>query len=159
MKRTIMSQFSLIVWGMLLLPALVVTGQGQPGGQRIKEKLKAQRVAFITQQLNLTEKEAQTFWPVYNSYQAEMEQLRAAMEIKPQGDLTDKEAEDMMNSVLDAKAKEIDVQRRYIQKFKSAIPPRKIAMLFRSERQFKEKVISNIRDRRHGRIGPGGSEE
>jgi hypothetical protein len=125
-------------------------GQDRPG-EKMKDRVKAQRAAFITQQLNLTEAEAQNFWPIYNSYQAEMQQVRSAMDIKPEGDLTDKEAEDLMNKVLDAKAKELEVQRKYIQKFKSAIPPRKIARLFRSEREFKEKVMTNIRERRQGK--------
>ena len=142
------SRLALLI--LLIIPAFQSMRQDRPGEQ-MKDRVKAQRAAFITQQLNLTEAEAQNFWPIYNSYQAEMQQVRSAMDIKPEGDLTDKEAEDLMNKVLDAKAKELEVQRKYIQKFKSAIPPRKIARLFRSEREFKEKVMTNIRERRQGK--------
>lgn len=143
---------------LMLTPGIWLMAQGQ-GGERIKDRVKAQRAAFITQQLNLSETEAQNFWPIYNSYQAEMQQVRSAMDIKPKADLTDKEAEDMMNSILDARTKEVEVQRKYIQKFKSAIPPRKIAMLFRSEKEFKEKVISNIKERRRERMPQRGGQE
>jgi Spy/CpxP family protein refolding chaperone len=33
-----------------------------------KEKIKALKVAYITEELNLTSEEAQKFWPIYNTY-------------------------------------------------------------------------------------------
>jgi hypothetical protein len=35
------------------------------------EQFKSQKIAFITEKLNLTPKEAQAFWPVYNQYEIE----------------------------------------------------------------------------------------
>ena len=35
---------------------------------------------------------------------------------------------------------------------KTAVPAKKIAMLFKVEREFKEKVISNIKERRKNRM-------
>jgi hypothetical protein len=115
--------------------------------ERIKEKVKSQKVAYITEKLQLTEVEAQKFWPIYNSYQQEMEQLRLSMDKKPSDNMSDKEAEDLMYAMLDNRSKEIELQKKQIQKLKTAIPPKKIAMLFRVEREFKDRVITNIRDR------------
>ena len=42
-----------------------------------KNKLEAQRVAFITQRLNLTPEEAQQFWPIFNQYTEKLQQIRA----------------------------------------------------------------------------------
>ncbi|MFZ1748564.1 MAG: hypothetical protein WAU01_00155 [Saprospiraceae bacterium] len=117
----------------------------------IKEKMMAQKAAYITQQLELNENEAQKFWPIYNSYQSELDALKSEMKIKPSADMSDKEAEDMMYALLDTKAKEIDIQKKYIQKMKTVISAKRIAMLFKAERGFKEKVISNIKDRKRGR--------
>ena len=33
-----------------------------------REKIKTLKIAYITEQLNLTAKEAQDFWPIYNTY-------------------------------------------------------------------------------------------
>ena len=118
-----------------------------------KEMVEALKRAFITERLNLSVAEAEKFWPVFNSYRDEIDELRATVDRKPNKDMTDKEAEDMMYAMLDAKSKEIDIQKKYIQKLKSAIPPRKIAQLFRLEKDFKEKVISNMKERRMGRKG------
>ena len=137
---------------MILVAFLGVTSFGQGGNRdQLKEKAKAQKVAYITSQLELTESESQKFWPIYNEYQAEREGVRKAMDIQFSKNLSDKEAEDLMYKVLDFKSKEIDIQKKYIQKMKSAIPARKIAQLFKAEKEFKEKVISNMKERRKGR--------
>ena len=41
-----------------------------------KEKIKALKVAHITEQLDLTAKEAQAFWPVYNANEEAHYKLR-----------------------------------------------------------------------------------
>ncbi|MBK9736240.1 MAG: hypothetical protein IPO92_15275 [Saprospiraceae bacterium] len=120
---------------------------------RIKDKVKSQKVAFITQKLDLTEEEAQKFWPVYNAYQSDVAALKASLDLNPRRDMSDKEAEDMMYAMLDGRSKEIDIQKRYIQKMKSAIPTRKIAMLFKVEREFREELISKIKEKRRNRVG------
>ena len=78
---------------------------------------------------------------------------KADIDIKPSRDMSDKEAEDMMYALLENRSKEIDVQKKYIQKMKTAISARKIAMLFKAERQFKEKVVSNMKERRMNKKG------
>lgn len=120
--------------------------------ERIREKVKLEKVAYITQELNLTEDEAQKFWPIYNAYKEESGATRASMDIRPKRDMTDKEAEDMLQAMLESKSKEIDIQKKYIGKMKSAIPVRKIAMLFKVEREFREKLVSNVKERRKNRM-------
>ncbi len=53
---------------MLMVPLLAVTlsfGQNRPD----KDKIKSLKIAFITERLDLSTKEAQTFWPIYNEYE------------------------------------------------------------------------------------------
>ena len=150
-------KFQIFLFRMFILFAFIGSSMavaGQDGLQRdkIKDKVKAQRVAYITQELELSETEAQKFWPIYNTYQSEIEQLRASLDLKPRRDMTDKEAEDMMMAMLDGRSKEIDIQKKYIQKMKTAVSAKKIALLFKVEREFKEKVISNIKERRKNRM-------
>ena len=46
----------------------------RPMGEN-KEKLKAHKIAFITDRLQLTPAEAEKFWPVYNEHEAAMETM------------------------------------------------------------------------------------
>ena len=41
-----------------------------------REKVKALKVAFITEKLELTSEEAQKFWPLYNAYDESKSELR-----------------------------------------------------------------------------------
>jgi hypothetical protein len=43
---------------------------------KIRERIKAQRIAFITQRLALTPDEAQKFWPVYNQFSDELDGVK-----------------------------------------------------------------------------------
>jgi phosphosulfolactate synthase (CoM biosynthesis protein A) len=117
------------------------------GQQRIKEKIKSNKVAYISEQLNLTEIEAQKFWPIYNAYQDEMEANRASQNIRYGTEMTDAQADELMENMLILRTKEIEIQRKYIKKFKTAIPSKKVANLFRSEKEFQGKVISKIKER------------
>ncbi|MBK8515151.1 MAG: sensor of ECF-type sigma factor [Saprospiraceae bacterium] len=147
MKITLKKFTSLLLFG-FLLTSFIATSQDNYMKDKMKNKVKSQRVAFITQQLDLSEVEAQKFWPIYNGYQADMKQIKSSMDFNRGNELTDKESEDLLYSMLDMKSKEIELQKKYIQKLKTAIPAKKIVMLFKTERDFKEKVVSNIRERR-----------
>ena len=133
---------------MLVLPFPSMNAQQQAGKGRLKEKLKASHAAYITQELDLTESEAQKFWPVYNAYRAEIEDLRSDADWKPIESMTDKEAEDVLNRQLDNKAKEVELQKKVVLKLKAIIPARKIILLWKAEKEYREKVISNIKKRR-----------
>ncbi len=129
----------------LIISFLAVNiGSGQ---ERIKERLRSNKIAFISEQLNLTEAEAQKFWPIYNAYQDEMEANRVSQNIRFASEMTDAQADELMENMLNLRTNEIEIQRKYIKKFKIAIPPRKVAKLFKAEREFQGKVISKIKDR------------
>ena len=125
-----------------------IIAQDNPGRERISEKIKSHKVAFISEKLNLSEEEAQRFWPIYNQYQNELMENKESIMMRPNPDMNDAEAEKLMDNFLRMREKEIQIQRHYIQKFKTAIPPRKIAMLYKADREFKEEMVSRIKDKR-----------
>jgi hypothetical protein len=127
---------------------VLTTISAATGQARIKEKVKSHKVAYISEQLALTENEAQKFWPIYNAYQGEMEDLRISQNIKFSPDMSDAQAEELMDNMLVLRGKEIEVQRKYIKKFKTAISPRKTALLFKADREFQGKIISKIQEKR-----------
>jgi len=55
------------------LALLLVWGWAQEGRA---EQLKSLRIALITEALELTPEEAQTFWPVYNAREAALQKHR-----------------------------------------------------------------------------------
>ena len=72
----------------LILLAVMTSAWAQPqrGDKKHgdwREKVRAEQVAFITNELNLTEAEAQAFWPVYNDVQnTRREAFKASHEVR-----------------------------------------------------------------------------
>lgn len=124
-----------------------LSAQDQDKKAVMKEKMKAKNEAFITSKLDLSEAEAAKFWPIYNAYKAERKELRSQFNYKANKDLTEKEANEALNQMLNYKTKDLDLQKNYIAKLKEVLPATKVATLMSSERQFKEGVVKNIRGR------------
>lgn len=140
------SPFFILFLLVSLAPDMLAQRQREQG--RLKEKLRANYTAFITQRLNLTETEAQKFWPVYNAYRQDLDLLKDQKETRPATTLTDKEAEDMLVRMVDNRSKEVELQKTCIQKLKAIMPVQKIVLLWQAEREFREKIVSNIKKRR-----------
>ena len=115
-----------------------------------KEKIESFKVAFITQKLNLTTKEAQLFWPVYNEYLDKIEVLKnsrkkelrsASINIES---YSDKDLELMSDNEFLSKEKEVELGKEYFNKFKSVIPVKKVILLYKAEDEFKRELLRQI---------------
>ncbi len=123
----------------------------QPG----RDKVEQYRIAFITKRLDLTVEEAKQFWPVYNKYQDELEALRR----NNKTDLDNIDFSKMSADEADAKAKEmiaqkqaeLDVQKKYYGEFKKVIPPQKVLMLMKAEKDFKAQLVKLLAERKQGK--------
>ncbi len=117
-------------------------------GER-REKIEAMKVAFLTQQLDLSSREAQQFWPVYNEYQDKLEALRQQRrkdrKASTSDALSDKDAEALLDQELAFRQQEIDLQKTYYQRFKAVLSVRKTLKLMRSEEEFKRVLLEQIK--------------
>ena len=127
-------------------------GQKRDGAQRI-EKARAEKVAFITAELDLTEAQAQQFWPVYNAVQKERREAFAAMrqayKALRKGLKEEADAEPLLKAYLDAKAKCDALESEAVPRYKKVLPIEKVARLVLAEENFRHKQIG------HGGGGPG----
>lgn len=132
-----------IVVSFLLISSMVF---GQIGKRReaLEERVKSLKIAFVTEKLALTPDESEKFWPVYNQMEAERANLMAEKKSDFGDDITDKEAQLYITRHFDIREKEILLERRYIDKFKTLLPDRKVAKLLWVEKQFRQEVMSNI---------------
>lgn len=137
----------------------------QPGKrmEERKDKIESMKIGFITERLDLSPEEAKTFWPVYNQYQKELDDLRkkrreerhdAKQEFE---NLNDKEVEKVVDGEIAFRQNELDIQKKYHAQFKQVLPVKKVARLYRSEEDFKRELLKKIQDRKEMRGGgPGG---
>ena len=129
-----------------------------PDHQR-KEKMESMKIAFLTKRLDLTPDEAQKFWPVYNEFQKKRDELRKKRHEETKGakenldSLSDKQIESIVDGEMAFRQKNLDLDKEYHSKFKSVLPIRKVAKLYRAEDMFAHHLLEQISDR--GKEGHG----
>jgi hypothetical protein len=103
-------------------------------GQRA-EKIQELKIAFITQKLQLTSTEAEKFWPVYNSYENEIRQLRAG---NKNGD------------VLENEQKLLDIRKKYKPSFEQILGAQRSNDVYNAEREYRNVLIKRLKQQRQG---------
>ncbi len=136
---------------------IVFTSFGSFAQNGPRERMKAFKIAYITEQLNLTSKEAQQFWPIYNNHESVVENLKRKerMLIKgikgahngPDG-LSDKQAGDFLDQYLKAEEQKSQARQKLITDLKKAISNKKILKLIKAETDFNRRILDRIRERR-----------
>lgn len=143
----------------LALMALCTALHAQEEAPRIQpeklQQIKAQKSAFITQRLALSTEEARTFWPIYDKYQAELEAARqddrsVRRERKGAAPLTEVQAAQAIADELQAKQRQLDIRKRYVEDFKKNIGAVKTLQLGEAEREFNRELLKRIRSRPPG---------
>ena len=91
-------------------------GIGQNGNKNrpVADRVQAQMVAYLTNELALTPQEAEKFWPVYNEYKSkEREARKSARPSKPVQQMTEAEASAFINSSLESESQELELKKIY----------------------------------------------
>lgn len=121
------------------------------------ERLKALKVAFITEKLDLTPKEAQSFWPIYNKYNDDSEKIRQNQRLEYRqnvkrgeklSDLADEVSAKFVTSFLSAEEEQLSLKKQLVSSLKSIISSKKVWRLIRAEDEFKQKMIEEYKKRR-----------
>lgn len=149
---------TLKILGFLFFSFLILSsGWAQQSDRRedIKEKMKAQRAAYITQKLELTEVESQKFWPVFNEFDKERKALLKNNPPKIDHSMSDAEAQKAIDEFFEIKTKELELQKKYISRFKTILPLPKVAMLLTIQKEFSREVLENMKERRSPRPRDG----
>jgi len=134
----------------LLLLSLNITAQ-----HKNRERIKALKVSFITENLDLSEKEAQEFWPVYNNYEKQTSSIRfkevkaLKKEIKENiSTMTDEEASAFVTKLNDAETRMLKLRMEFSEKLSNIIPAKKIILLKIAEDDFKKKMFEEYKKQR-----------
>ena len=102
-------------------------GQDQPNGPKNKgdQNIKALYIAYMSEQLNLNENEAQHFWPVHKEYNKELKELD--------------EEEALLN-----------VKKKYRDRFFKILGNERTELFYKKDREFKDKLVKKLREKRMG---------
>jgi len=148
MKRIL----TLVAMTMLMITTLSAQRFGPEQRERLRERIEAQRVAYITTQLNLTADESAAFWPIYNQFKEKEREKRR--EMRPDKDvmsITDEEAQKILEEQFVLETELIDLKREYLGRMSEVISPRKVVRLSQVEMEFNRGVLERL----NSREGPG----
>lgn len=114
-----------------------------------REKIKALKVAFITQELNMSSETAQKFWPVYNNYEKDKRSLhkRENVDWENIGTISDSKAEEMLKEYLAIEREEYIIKKRLFSDLGKILSTKEIVMLHKLEADFNKKMIQEYRNR------------
>ena len=132
--------------------ATVWAQQGRP--ERFDhEQFKANKIAFITQALNLKPAEAEKFWPIYNQFEIERNKLfeqRREMEkmiMERSDNLSEKEYTELSRKFAALFKEEGDLTQRYNEQFLKILPAKKVVELYKAEYNFRKELLRQYRNR------------
>ncbi|MBU2997385.1 hypothetical protein KO500_13135 [Cellulophaga baltica] len=118
-----------------------------------RDKIKALKIAYITEHLDFSSKEAQEFWPVYNDFEEKKNKLRKLghsevySQIKNSDNLSDSDATKLLEKYTKYQAEKNDLEESYTKKMKTIISAKKTLLLLRTEDDFKRQLIKQYRDK------------
>jgi hypothetical protein len=149
-----------IVFALILIATANGGAIAQPGKdgkgknrEAARERIKSERIAFITERLSLSAEEAQRFWPVYNELHQQMEVIKKEQRSSRKNlndrlpSMADKDVEKAMSDDLNRQQQLLDLQRKSLVDLSKILPAKKTAMLLKAERDFKMEMLRKMKDR------------
>ena len=149
------------VLGLFLAVAAVTSVSAQGDGSDIlsnqelanaRAMLQDGREAIIREELRMTADEEAAFWPLYEDYRADMMPIQDRyvaliadyMRQYESGELTDEDAEEMLESYFDIKNDLLRARKKYIRRFKKILPMLKVARFYQLENKMNATIDAEL---------------
>ena len=137
--------------------ALALSAQ-ENGKSEWFDRMKSEKIAFFTAEMDITPAEAQVFWPVYNdiekqmlsAHEAEYKALKEMNKAIEDG-RSDKEVEALLVRYTDARRRMLELESEAATRLRKALPATKIARMFVAEEKFRRHQFSKLGDHRDGK--------
>ena len=147
-----MKKLSIIVV-LLMFSTSILFAQGRRGPQaNMVKRMKAEKIAFLATELELTPKEAQEFWPVYNEMSEKLKTEKKSRR-KIVKDLkenyeghSDDDCKTKANAIMDSEIKEAQLKKEYHGKIAGIIGYKKASKLLSLEQRFKRGLLDRVND-------------
>ena len=146
---------SLLAFILLITTTVSFSQNGRLLKQK-KEQVKSIKVAYITNELNLTPDEATKFWPLYNEFEEKQNQIRREklkahlnrIDDSDFDNLSEKEATTLLAQMESSEDELHLLRKKFIANLKSVLPATKILKLKKAEDGFNKKLLQQIREKR-----------
>lgn len=119
------------------------------------DQVQEAKIAFISTALELSQKEADQFWPLYNKYWEGMESINKKRQaclkgfnkyLKEGNNYKEEDLRYLLNVYISFNEKEAQIQRDYFNNISRILSTEKVARLFKAEEDFRIKMIMMLKD-------------
>ena len=152
-KEEIMKKILIIAF---VLISITGFSQNNQANQNAKAKLEAARIALITDRLNLTPAQAQTFWPVYNEYAEQRRQIQSEFRQQRQGmdleNLTEQQQKQLLEQRMEQKQKQLNLENKYSERMLGVINIKQMMALKKAEDDFRTMILRRIEQRQRQQL-------
>jgi hypothetical protein len=144
---------------LLILCAGLLNAQ-EPSKEEM-EKIQSLRIAFLSQQMELSPEQAQLFWPIFNEYDDELRKIgrahRGIMQALENQELNEKETTEQIMKSFELEEAELKIKLGYFKQFNKVLPAQQLAKLFAAEHAFRRKMLKELHKRkmRRSKEAPG----
>lgn len=128
--------------------------------QRGKQKIRALKIAYLTNKLDLTATEAEKFWPLYNDYDKKRRELfhfeKTELKNKIKEDynldnISDKQAENILTKVYQYRKERHKHTLAFHKTLLGILSAKKILLLEIGEHEFNKKLMRKFRTKNQNR--------
>ena len=140
---------SVIVGAMMVAVPAFAEPPSDTNMEILKEKLKADKKLLVASNMDLTDAEAKQFWPLYDSYQKELDGINKHLgqtikdyaEAFNKGNVPNDTAKKLLGEALSVEEQEVKLKKTYAEKLGKVLPATKVARYI----QIENKIRSLIR--------------
>jgi hypothetical protein len=146
----------LVVVGLAICIALPAFAQDKPASNMeiLRQKIKADKKLLVAANMDLTEAEAKGFWPVYDSYQADLQMLNERLgklivryaDLYNSKTLADDTAKSLLDEALAIEQAEVTMRQSYVPKLAAVLPATKVARYLQIENKIRAVIKYELAD-------------
>ncbi|HTE00024.1 MAG TPA: hypothetical protein VK668_12100 [Mucilaginibacter sp.] len=108
-------------------------------------KIDAVQETYIAKRLNLSADQSVKFWPLYRRYRDAIKEVRRKKRINNSSAQAD--GTDQIQKELFYEGELVNIRKYYTDEFLKMLPPDKVSQIFKSEREFTDELIKQLRER------------
>ena len=139
--------FTILFFSLMTLAAFAQDDElPQPQDQKVRDKIEAARIAYITDQLELTPAEAEKFWPIYREFAEKRREIRQQLRQTRKANPNQSD-EELVNQQFKAKQQELDLEKDYSGRLIKVISAQKLRSLPQAEKNFRQMILDQIQRR------------
>ena len=152
MKNPIFDRaFAVVVFFAVVSVSVSAQDGGGKRDEGWKERMKSEKIAFLTNELSLTPQEAQVFWPVYNQGWEKRDKCHFEL-MKSYKDLDQAvqagkpadELKSLIGAYVEAQSREASLKRNQLEDYLKVLPAEKVARLYLAEEKFRREQIHRL---------------